>query len=225
MFSTRMYLAAKDGPPPRQLPHLHGMFALKPMLVQVRLLRLSCQGCASTFSWSGLLTSYFMLGTRRSTYYIGEINAENKDEIYALSYVSSLCMNTSLPKLFPFWHTLPIIGLVTTATQISSNFASGVRVIVNFLFPPGIVKGSEYGRFYPPTLKLKICIFELQKFSLHKELRHILRLVEKDREGSRLRVQSDLECQRNMPRFLNWPLDKRRESLYDLLLRGKIRNR
>ncbi|KAI7894918.1 uncharacterized protein EV154DRAFT_548791 [Mucor mucedo] len=25
-------------------------------------------GCASTFSWSGLLTRYFMLGTRRSTY-------------------------------------------------------------------------------------------------------------------------------------------------------------
>ncbi|KAI7887883.1 uncharacterized protein EV154DRAFT_554251 [Mucor mucedo] len=87
-FSARMHLAAIDWHPVGQLPHLHGMLTLKPILVQVRLLRFYCQGlsgsvlkmvyrnllfgpgCASTFSWSGLLTSYFMLGTRRSTYYL-----------------------------------------------------------------------------------------------------------------------------------------------------------
>ncbi|KAI7889135.1 uncharacterized protein EV154DRAFT_553294 [Mucor mucedo] len=42
-FAYNLTWAAKDGPPPRQLPHLHGMFALKPLPVQVRLLRLSCQ--------------------------------------------------------------------------------------------------------------------------------------------------------------------------------------
>ncbi|KAI7890287.1 uncharacterized protein EV154DRAFT_552328 [Mucor mucedo] len=43
-FSTRMHLAAMDWHPVGQLPHLHGMLTLKPILVQVRLLRFYCQG-------------------------------------------------------------------------------------------------------------------------------------------------------------------------------------